>query len=325
MQEQYTDTQLDWPNIKARSKLCDGGICLYRVKARVGLQDDYIANTFGPGITSVFGIEVSAILRKVLLWAANDNNGIAENIPATLQASTVRKLLQSPAAHGRGNDFNPIERVKVIPSQQDGAVSMDIIPNEGAYPKRDGPHAGGPPLAQHNALWKSAIYAKLTNTHTKVSDLQNHVVAELAELKRNNRRLTEMVWTLMVAPDCVIGPAITRRGTAIAAIGPGEDRRPTVFGCCPRTFEVLWDKWQNGLNGNKPARLFTRAERGRDKHKYTRRNVFWKCMVCLIRNGSDVANAIGRIKEVYGVTTVTRTINSMKPHERVGGHYQLQA
>ncbi len=41
----------------------------------------------------------------------------------------------------------------------------------------------------------------------------------------------------------------------------------------PRDLYVLWDKYQFGIGGRKPARLFTRTEKGAVKHKYHRRRV----------------------------------------------------
>ncbi len=40
-----------------------------------------------------------------------------------------------------------------------------------------------------------------------------------------------------------------------------------------------FQEFQNGIGGKKPAKLFTRAERGgKNKHKYHRRKVVWECI-----------------------------------------------
>lgn len=38
---------------------------------------------------------------------------------------------------------------------------------------------------------------------------------------------------------------------------------------------VLWDEYEYGVGGNKAAREFTPAERGKVKFKYSRRKIVW--------------------------------------------------
>ena len=81
----------------------------------------------------------------------------------------------------------------------------------------------------------------------------------------------------------------------------------------PRSLHVLWEEWLTGIGNRKPARLFTRAERGRVKHKYHRRKVVWDLIRDLIRSGLTAEAAIDRIYTVYGHgQTVTTIINRLK-------------
>jgi len=67
-----------------------------------------------------------------------------------------------------------------------------------------------------------------------------------------------------------------------------------------------------GSGGRKAAREFTPAERGRVKHKYTRRKVVWETILRLMQAGLTSDNAIDRIYAVYGQElTVTEIINRM--------------
>ena len=72
MQETYMDTVLPWPDIKAASVLCFGGICKYKLKESVKLSDEWLADHVCPGIQQCFGMSVAAILAKPLLWACMD-------------------------------------------------------------------------------------------------------------------------------------------------------------------------------------------------------------------------------------------------------------
>lgn len=93
---------------------------------------------------------------------------------------------------------------------------------------------------------------------------------------------------------------------------------------CPRTLELLWDEYQNGIGGRKPAREFTRSERGKVKFKYSRRLLFWKCMERLLNRGNTVSTAIRKIHDIYGYTTVTKLIEKLRRDERNGGHNRLR-
>jgi len=83
---------------------------------------------------------------------------------------------QCPTVANANNDFNPVERVELIPSEPDGTVSMDIIPNEDAYPDGNEP---GTPLSRHNNQWGAAMYAKVSATHTRVTQLKNILLPSL--------------------------------------------------------------------------------------------------------------------------------------------------
>ena len=80
-----------------------------------------------------------------------------------------------------------------------------------------------------------------------------------------------------------------------------------------------------GIGGRKPARLFTRVERGRVKCLYCRRKVLWEAVARLVRAGYTAHVAIDRIYEAYGVDkTVSQIINQMMKDRRNGGHPLLQ-
>lgn len=87
----------------------------------------------------------------------------------------------------------------------------------------------------------------------------------------------------------------------------------------PKNLFILWQEYEIGLGGRKAAKLFTREERGRVKHKYSRRKVVWDCISNLVRAGLTAHLAIDRIHQVYGeATQVTVIINSMK-RDRIAG------
>ena len=58
----------------------------------------------------------------------------------------------------------------------------------------------------------------------------------------------------------------------------------------------------NGLRGNKAARSFTARERGRVKHIFSKRKIFWDKVSELVRSGEMASVAIDKIYDAYGGT-----------------------
>ena len=81
----------------------------------------------------------------------------------------------------------------------------------------------------------------------------------------------------------------------------------------PRSLHDLWNEFQQGVGGRKPARLFSFSERGRSKFKYCRRKIVWDLIAGLVRQGHTADAGIDRIYAVYGgQTSVTNIINGLQ-------------
>ena len=176
-------------------------------------------------------------------------------------------------------------------------VSLDEVPND-AGDEENGNRLG--PLARGMEL-SNAIYAKVVMIQGVVNDTQNLSLNKFSEVERRMKRIEQMVRAIAMAP------AVRYRGTGTAGIGGtlapparvGEPvpSRPAVLGACPRTLSGLWDEYQNGVGGRKPAREFTRSERGQTnvKFKYSRRLIVWKCIERLVDKGNTLSTAFTRI------------------------------
>lgn len=89
----------------------------------------------------------------------------------------------------------------------------------------------------------------------------------------------------------------------------------------PKTLLELWHEWLFGLNGNKPAKNFSPRERGKQKHKYSKRKHFWGAMIKLIRAGYNELTAIDLIKQAYGVhRSVSQILASLQNARNHGWH-----
>ena len=81
----------------------------------------------------------------------------------------------------------------------------------------------------------------------------------------------------------------------------------------PRTLHELWREWKQGIGGNKAAIEFTSRERGRCKHKYSRRKVVWDLIADRVRAGDTASHAIDTIYRAFGPNlSVTQIINAIK-------------
>ena len=81
------------------------------------------------------------------------------------------------------------------------------------------------------------------------------------------------------------------------------------------------------MGGVKPAKAFTRQERGRNKFAFCRRLVFWRMVVSLVARGHTSDLAIDKVYGVYGRRlAVTEILRRMQKDEKErGGHPELQA
>jgi len=67
----------------------------------------------------------------------------------------------------------------------------------------------------------------------------------------------------------------------------------------------LWNEYEFGLGGRKPARQFTAVERGAVKFSYSRRKTAWDAIDRMVRSGATAQVAIDRIYGVYGRLNVS--------------------
>ena len=50
----------------------------------------------------------------------------------------------------------------------------------------------------------------------------------------------------------------------------------------PKELYVLWAEWEHGIGGVRPAKTFTRRERGANRFGFSQRLVFWRVMQSLV-------------------------------------------
>ena len=94
---------------------------------------------------------------------------------------------------------------------------------------------------------------------------------------------------------------------------------------CPRQLHDLWLEYEVGFTGRKAAKDFTDKERGADKYRYYRRNLFWLKVGEMVRAGYTAERACDKIYQAYGANlSVTKIINAMIKDKPRGGHPGLR-
>ena len=63
----------------------------------------------------------------------------------------------------------------------------------------------------------------------------------------------------------------------------------------PISLHVVWHEYEFGVAGKKAAKLFTQAERGRNKFTYSLRKPFWKLVEEMMRSGYNHSSTIDKI------------------------------
>jgi hypothetical protein len=148
-------------------------------------------------------------------------------------------------------------------------------------------------------------------------------------LLRTNRNATsnENPPPAAVYPLDVPGvPVVPGQATATATTNNGNAAIPyeATLSPNPRTLDLLWQEYQFGIGGRRPAKSFSATERGRVKHMYHRRKVVWDVLANLVRAGMTAQQAIDKIYSVYGADKSNGSlINCMRVDRKTGGHPEL--
>ena len=101
--------------------------------------------------------------------------------------------------------------------------------------------------------------------------------------------------------------------------------RNATLSKCPRDLWTLWQEYEHGLDGRKPAREFSDVERGRVASTYSKRNHIWQLIGRLInRRGVHHNIAIDSIYDVYGQIPVTKIIKAVQKDAKTGEHPRLR-
>jgi hypothetical protein len=312
--DDYVDMVLPYPDAKVASKLCIGGPCMYALKADCGVSDDWLAEFVVPNIRRRFPREVGMVLGRALLWACFDAE-VKEILPPAL-SDRIRTAYAAIRRLPEGE--NPVKKVLLVVTGDDDQLNIEEIggpddadANQPAARRQMG-STREELLALHSQ--NAGLRREIEELRTQQSLLAQRMEGNFTRLNRNIRRIA-------------VQPAQRVRAMNVENENNNGDNYVSTLSPTPRTLYILWQEYEFGIGGRKPARLFTPAERGKVKYSYHRRKVVWDVIASLVRAGDTAQVAIDRIYEVYGAAmTVSHIINMMRRDRRTynGCHPQLR-
>ena len=175
------------------------------------------------------------------------------------------------------------------------------------------------------------LASQIVHLRRELAESRQEAARDSAQNRRDMRQVNANVARLAQRPGYRVVPQAGNNVQPPTEPNNGEGGSSTrdvaTLSRGPKTLHDLWYEWEHGYAGKKAARLFTAEERGKVKHTFYKRNIFWqKCGEMIRASQMDAQVACDKIYEVYGQNqSVTKILEAMKrDHIDRGGHPQLR-
>jgi len=310
MQDTYADTVLPWPDIKAASSLCFGGICKYKLLDSLRISDEWLAYHVCPGITQCFGMSVAAILAKPLLWASMDEE-FSDYVPEGLRTQILNSLAEDYTYLNVVSGVNCIKKVLCVVSEHEGVVSFSEVDASLDMSEERATTVGG-----DGTMWRNVIIGKVCTIENKLANMESNHSGHYAEMKKQMEKIEKNVKRLSTMPVRRFPASSGGSGGSSAS----QQVQPANLCKCPKNLFILWAEYESGVGGNKPARLFTVSERGKVRFMYCRRKIIWDTIEGLVKRGLTSDAAIDQVYNECGGTNtkVNDVVSKLKAFRQNG-------
>ena len=297
----YIDVSLPYPDAKVAAALCVGGAVKYGLRNGCGVSDAFIVEHVTPFIAAKYPFAVAATLGRALLWAiySEEMSGMIDEGVRERVKAAVAQVVGDRLADG----VSPIRKIPLIITGNEGSLTITEMHDDNDDEGNNVRHAVG--------LMENEVRVILSNVNLlrcKLDEFKNEFNVQQVTTNTLLRKMTNAISRLSQMPQVAAAAGgqegRQRRTIANNAVGDapgatGDQGYMTTLSSCPRTLYVLWNEYEVGIGGRKAAKLFNSAERGRVKHKYSLRKVFWDQVIKMIRRGYTAHTAIDKIYEVY--------------------------
>ena len=265
----------------------------------------------------------SFILGKALLWYMySPNNAVPQDFAVPIKQELNEILRSAGITNVDDPDFNPVKKVPVVVSGDEGSVNIEVIDEELAVMGTNNRNAGGTGICEQLLTLQSGI-SQLCRDSQDIKLTQgvdrSTIMNELKMIHRNIKRIGNQPRQMMAAAAGQRAENLNLLAGVVAGCADVIEPPTASLSPMPRNLFELWREYSHGIGGRKPAELFPHHEKGRVKHKYHRRNVVWRIIDGLIKRGFTAETAIDRIHAIYGSqTSVTNIINGLKRDKKAG-------
>jgi hypothetical protein len=257
------------------------------------------------------------------LWYIYSTNNI---VPQDFRDRVKRELNEILRAAGDINvdnpDFNPVRKVPVVVSGDEGSVFIEVIDEEILAMGGNNRIAGGTGIREQLLTLQSGISQLRRDVHdiklTQGVD-RAKILNQLTMMNKNIKRIGNQ-------PGRMLASATDRRNENLnllagVVVHRADVQEPPIASLSPmpRNLYELWREYTHGIGGRKAACQFSYHDKGCVEHKYHRQNVVWKIINGLFKLGYSAETTIDRIHAVYGEgRSVTNIINGIKQDKKAG-------
>ena len=330
----YIDVKQLSIDAKVAGVLSVGGPIKYKFNDGVNLTDDWLFENVVPNTRRRFpnDTRLCRVLAKSILFAALDNEVGEEYVPGPMRDRiTAAYILTHP------NIAQPVIRVPLTIYRIQDTLMIDEMTAGETEPA---PEAGGAAPVGFNNQQVQQLLINLQSLQRSVAENHQQMTQSVSSLRTWTQQQFRTVNTNIRSFGGTIQGALARQdpqqqARRRQATDPErqveqEGTLPATLSPTPRTLAELWEEYQFGIGGRKPAKDWTATERGNRIHgikqKYYRRKFVWWTMEELIRRGDTRNTAINKIRTAYGWRcSVTQIINFLI-HDHGGertGHANL--
>ena len=261
----------------------------------------FLREVVTPKIAEYFPEEsnnIAEVLGRALLWACYE--------PSTqdFMCQEVRDRVREGYDLIKGDhpvDYNPVEKVPVHVYRIENTVHIDELTRDMDQAGDDGPQLNAAQGEHAHREQMASVLLQLHRVNQRCAELSNQVAEGLGRLQIH---MGEQFRVVNRNVSLIARGPVQRvqGGGVLPAIAPtiGPNNLIPQLSPHPRSLNDLWSEYMYGIGGQKPAKDFTHAERGADRHRYCRRKLVWDCVSGLVRAGYTAETAMTWIRQCYG-------------------------
>ena len=329
----YIDVKQLSIDAKVAGVLCVGGPIKYKMVEGVNLTDDWLFEHVVPNIRRRFPNDsrLCRVLATAVLFGAMDPEIGEQYLPPTMRDRITGAYIPTHPEIAQ-----PVRRVPLTIYRIEDTLMIDEMLQHDAEGGGVVGAAGPAAPAAVNQQQHAQLLVNLQSLQQSVAQNHQQQQQSLASLRQWAVGQFRVVNNNIRAFGGTIHSAVARQDPQEQARrrqatdpqqqvdAQQEGTQPATLSRSPRTLAELWEEYQFGIGGRKPAKNWLPAESGNTRHgikqKYYRRKMVWLTIEKLMERGDTRDAAINKIRSAYGWrASVTKIIDSIIANHQNGG------